>query len=110
MFCSVEHLDLWHYELCRKGEVQDPGGEWGFGLLYQGVHGDRSLAFYRYLHVADFLLDVPNPLLPRPLLVAILSGGLVRIMLPSAASFPFSIPFSTRVEVLFSSGNRVLGL
>ena len=32
--------------------------------------------------MADFLLDVPEPLLPRPLLVAILSGGLVRIMLP----------------------------
>ena len=66
-----------------------------------------SLAFYRYLHVADFLLDVPKPLLPRPLLVAILSEGLVRIMLPGVASFPFSIHFSTRVEVSFSSGNRV---
>ena len=30
------------------------------------------------LHVVDFLLDVPEPLLPRPLLVAILSGGLLR--------------------------------
>ena len=43
---------------------------------------------YRYLHVVDFLLDVLEPLLPRPLLVAILSEGLVRIMLPGAASFP----------------------
>ena len=34
----------------------------------------------------------------------------MRIMLPSVASFPFSICFSTRVEVSFSSGNRVLGL
>ena len=90
--------------------MQHPGGEWGFGLLYQGVHGDWSSAFYRYLHVADFLLDVHEPLLPRPLLVAILSEGLVRIMLPGVASFPFSIRFSTRIEVLFSSGNRVLGL
>ena len=110
VFCPVERLDLRHSELCWKGEVQHPGGEWGFGLLYQEVHGDWSSAFYRYLHVADFLLDVPEPLLPRPLLVAILFGGLVRIMLPSVASFPFYIRFSTRVEVPFSSGNRVLGL
>ena len=34
----------------------------------------------------------------------------MRIMLPGMDSFPFSIRFSTRVEVLFSSGNRVLGL
>ena len=58
--------------------------------------------------MADFLLNVPEPLLPRPLLVAILSGGLVRIMLPGVSSFTFSIRFSTRVEVLFFSGNRVL--
>ena len=60
--------------------------------------------------MADFLLDVPEPLLPRPLLVAILSEGLVKIMLPDVASFPFSIRFLTRVEVLFSSDNRFLGL
>ena len=47
--------------------------------------------------------------LTRSLLVVIFSGGLVRIMLPGVASFPFSICFSMRVEVLFSSGNRVLG-
>ena len=35
-------------------------------------------------------------------------GGLLRIMLLSVASFPFSICFLTRVEVLFFSGNRVL--
>ena len=35
-------------------------------------------------------------------------GGLVRIMLPSVASFPFYIRFSMRVEVLLFSGNRVL--
>ena len=58
--------------------------------------------------MADFLLDVPEPLLPRPLLVAILSRGLVRIMLHGVASFSFSIRFSTRVEVLLLSGNRVL--
>ena len=110
VFCSVERLDLRHSELCRKREVQHPDGEWGFGLFYQGIHGDWSSAFYRYLHVADLLLDVPEPLLPRPLLVAILSGGLVRIMLPGVVGFPFSIRFSTRVEVLFSSSKRVLGL
>ena len=85
-----------------------PVGEWRLGLLHQGVHEDWSSAFYCYLHVANFLLDVPEPLLQRPLLVAILSGGLVRIMLPGVASFPFSIRFSTRVEVLLFSGNRVL--
>ena len=58
--------------------------------------------------MADFLLDVLEPLLPRPLLVAILSGGLVRIMLPGVASFSFPIRFSTRVEVLLFLGNRVL--
>ena len=108
IFCSVERLDLRHSELYQKGEVQHPGGEWRLGLLHQGVHGDWSSAFYRYLHMADFLLDVPEPFLPRPLLVAILSKGLVRIMLPGVASFPFSIRFSTRVEVLLFSGNRVL--
>ena len=108
VFCPVERLDMRHFELCPKGEVQHPGGEWRFGLLYQGVHGDWSSAFYRYLHVADFLLDVPEPLLPRPLLVAILFGG-DGIMLPGVASFPFSIRFLSRVEVLFSSDNRVLG-
>ena len=108
VFCSVERLDLRHSELFRKGEVQHPGGEWRFSLLHRGIHGDWSSAFYRYLHVVDFLLDVLEPLLPRPLLIAILSGGLVRIMLPSVASFPFSIRFSTRVEVLLFSGNRVL--
>ena len=90
--------------------MQHPGGEWGFDSLYQGVHGDWSSIFYRYLHMVDFLLYVPEPLLPRPLLVAILSGGLVRIMLPGVASFSFSIRFPTRVEVSFSSGNKVLGL
>ena len=110
VFCPVKRLDLRHFELYQKGEVQNPDGEWGFDLLYQSVHGDWSSAFYRYLHVADFLLDVPEPLLPRSLLVAILSGGLVKIMLPNVASFTFSIHFLTRVEVLFSSGNRVLGL
>ena len=58
--------------------------------------------------MADFLLDVPEPLLPRPLLIAILSRGLVRIMFPGVASFPFCIRFSMRVEVLLFSGNRIL--
>ena len=88
--------------------MQHPDGEWRFDLLYHGVHGDWSLALYRFLHVADFLLDVPEPLLPQPLLVAILSGGLVRILLPDVASFSFSICFLTRVEVFLLSGNRVL--
>ena len=63
---------------------------------------------HRFLHVADFLLDVPEPMLPRPLLVAILSGRLVRIMLLGVASFSFSVCFSARVEMLLFSGNRVL--
>ena len=108
VFCPVERLDLRHSDLYRKREVQHPDSEWRFGLLHQGVHGDWSSAFYRYLHVSDFLLDVPEPLLPQPFLIAILFGGLVRIMLPSVASFPFSIRFSMRVGVLFFSGNRVL--
>ena len=108
VFCSVECLDLQHSELCRKGEVQHPDSEWRFGLLHQGVHGDWSSALYHYLHVADFLLDVPEPLLSRPLLVTILSRGLVRIMLPAVASFSFSICFSMRVEMLLFLGNRVL--
>ena len=108
VFCSVERLDLRHSELCRKGEVQHPDDEWRFGLLHQGVHGDWSSALYCYLYVADFLLDVPEPLLPQPLLVTILSEGLVRIMFPGVASFSFSIRFSTRVEMLLFSHNRIL--
>ena len=34
----------------------------------------------------------------------------MRIMLPGVASFPFSIRFSTRVEVPLSFDNKVLGL
>ena len=108
VFCSIECLVLWHFELFRNGEVQHLGDEWRFGLLYQGVHGDQSSALYHFLHVADFLLDVLEPLLPRPLLVAILSEGLVRIMLLGVASFSFSIRFSTRAEVLLFSGSRIL--
>ena len=87
--------------------MQHPDGKWRFGLLYQGVHGDWSSTLYHFPHGDDFLLDVPESLLPRPLLFAILSGGLVRIILPSIASFSFSIRFS-RAEVLLSSGYRVL--
>ena len=108
VFCSVECLNLRHFELCQKRELQHPDGEWRLDLLHKGFHGDWSSTFYRYLHVADFLLDVPEPLLPQPLLVAILSGGLIRIMLPGVASLLFSIRFSTRVEVLLFSSNRVL--
>ena len=108
VFCSIERLDLRHYELCRKKEVQHLDGEWRLGLLHQGVHGYWSSTLYRFLHLADFLLDVFEPLLPRPLFIAILSGGLVRIMLPGVASFSFFVRFSTRVEVLLFSGNRVL--
>ena len=43
-----------------------------------------------------------------PLLIAILPGGLVRIMFPDVTSFSFSICFSMRVEVLFFLGSRVL--
>ena len=67
-----------------------------------------ELGLYRFLYVVDFFLDVFEPLLPRPLLVAILFEGLVRILLPDVASFSFSIRFSTRVEVLLFLGNKVL--
>ena len=120
VFRSIKRFDLWHSEFCRKREVQHPGGERGFSLLYQGVHRDWSLALYRFLHVAELLLDVPEPLFPRPLpcfllirdgsiafivptmplLITILSGGLVRVMPLGLASFSFSICFSKRVEVL----------
>ena len=128
VFLSVERLDLRHSELFQKREVHHPRYEWGFGLLHQSVHRDRNSALYCFLHVDEFSLDVPEPLLPRPLLclplikdgpitfvvptkppiIAILSRGFTRIMLPSLASFSFSICFSRRVEVLFSSGNSIL--
>ena len=77
--------------------------------------------------MAELLLDVLEPLLPLPLpyflldgtiayvvpampvLIAILSEGFVRIMLPSLASLSLSICFSRRVEVLlFFLGDGVL--
>ena len=129
VFCSVKRFDLRHFELYRKREVQHPGCEWGFSLLNQSVHRDRSSAFYCFLHVAEFLMNVPKPLLPRPLpcllliedgsiasvvptmtlLIAILFWGFVRVMLPGLFSFSFSIYFSRRVDVLlFLLGNDVL--
>ena len=88
VFCSVERLDLRHSELCRKKEVQHPSCEWGFGLLYQGVHGDWSSALYCFLHVAHFLLDVPEPLLPQPLLCLLLikDGPISFVVLPCLSS------------------------
>ena len=102
--------------------MQQPGCERGFSLLHQSVHRDWSSALYCFLHMAELLLDVLEPLLPLSLpcflltkdgygsiasivrsmsfLIAILSGGFVRITLPSLASFSFSICFSRRVEVL----------
>ena len=127
VFSSVKRFDLQHFEFFRKREVQHPCCERGFSLLYQGVHRDWSS--YRFLHVVELLLDVPEPLLPRPLpcfllikdgsiasivptmplLIMILSGGLVRVMPPDLASFSFSICFSRRVEVfLFFLDNGVL--
>ena len=129
VFRFVECFDLQHSELCWKREVQHPGCEQGFSLLRQSVHRDWSSAFYRFLHMVELLLDVPEPLLPIllpclllikdgsiasvvptvSLLIAILSRGLVRVMLPGLASFSFSICFSRRVEVLlFFLGNGVL--
>ena len=77
--------------------------------------------------MAKLLLDVFEALLPRPLpyflldgpiayvvptmpfLIAILSGGFVRIMLPSLASLSLSIYFSRKVKVmLFFLGDGVL--
>ena len=129
VFRSVERFDLRHSELSRKREVQHPNCEQGFSLLHQSAHRDWSSTFYRFLHMVELLLDVPAPLLPRPLpclllikdgpiasvvptmplLIAIIARGLVRIMLPGLASFSFSICFSRRVEVLlFFLGNGVL--
>ena len=64
VFRSVERFDLRHSELRRDGEVQHPACERGFILLYQGIHRDWSAALYRFLHLAELLLDVPEPLLP----------------------------------------------
>ena len=134
VFHSVKRFDLQHSKFYLKREVQHPGCKRGFSLLYQGIHGDWSSALYHFLHVAELLLDVPEPLLPRPLpyflldgpiasvvpampflvptmpfLIAILSGGFVRIMLPILASLSLSICFSRRVEVLlFFLGDGVL--
>ena len=129
VFRSIERFDLQYSELCRKREVQHPDCEWAFSLLHQSVHRDWSSAFYRFLHMAELLLNVPEPMLPRPLLylllikdgpiasivptmpllIAILSRGFVRVMLPGLASFSFSIYFSRRVKVLlFFLGNGVL--
>ena len=46
-----------------RGKCSTPGCEQGFNLLYQGVHRDRSAALYRFLHVAELLLDILEPLL-----------------------------------------------
>ena len=118
VFRFVKCFDLRHSEFYRKREVQHPSYERGFSLLYQGIHRDWSSALYLFLHVAELLLDVPEPLLPRPLpcflldgpiayvapampfLIVILFGGFVRIMLPCLASLSLSICFSRRVEVL----------
>ena len=129
VFRSVKRFDLRHAEFCRKREVEHLGYERGCSLLYLGVHGDWSSTIYRFLHVAELLLHVLEPLLPRPLpcfplirdgsiasvvptmplLVVILFGGLVRVMLPDLASFYFSICFSRRVKVLmFFLDNGVL--
>ena len=128
VFRSVKRFDLRHSELCQKREMQHPGCELGFILSYQGVHRDWSSALYCFLHMAELLLDVPEPLLPRPLLCLLLikdgpiafvvpappllitihSKGLVRVMLPGVTSLSFYICFSMRVEVLFFSGNKVL--
>ena len=88
-FFSIERLDLWHSKLCRKGEVQHPGVEWRFSMLYHGVHGDWSSAFYRFLHVADFLLDVPETLLPRPLLdLLLIKDGHIASIVPTVRAPP----------------------
>ena len=64
VFRSIERFDLQHSELCWKREVQHPGCELEFSLLHQSVHRDWSSAFYRFLHMAELLLDVPETLLP----------------------------------------------
>ena len=127
VFRFVERFDLRNSELYWKREVQHPGCERGFSLLHQSIHRDYSSAFYRFLHMAELLLDVPKPLLPRLLphalpvrgwlivsvipikhsFITILSSrGNVGTTLPSSAGFSYSISFSRRVEVLlFFLGN-----
>ena len=64
VFRSVERFNLQHSKLYRKREVKHPSCERGFNLLYRGVHRDWSSALYRFPHMAELLLDVPEPLLP----------------------------------------------
>ena len=116
----VKGLDLWHLEFRREREVLYPGCELGFRLLYQSIHGDWGSTFYSLLHVAELLLDVLEPLLPRlfpfPLLIrgwlitsvvpakhpliATISGGYVGIIPRSSAIFSSSVNFSRSAEVL----------
>ena len=96
--------------------MKHPGCEWGFGLLHQGVHRDWSSALYCFLNMAELSLDVPEPLLLRPLLcllmikdesialvipimpllIVILSRRFIGVVLPGVASFSFSICFPSR--------------
>ena len=73
VFRSVGSFDLRHFELCWEREVQNPDCERGFRFLNQSIHGDWGSTFYCLLHVAELLLDVLEPLLPRlfplPLLI-----------------------------------------
>ena len=100
--------------------MQYLGHERGFRLLYQSIHGDWGSYFYSLFHVAELLLDVLEPMLPRwfflPLLtrgwlfasvipfknslIAIVSGGYVGIMPPGPAIFSSSVNVSRGTEVM----------
>ena len=119
---SVESFNLRHSKFCWKGEVQHLSRERGLSLLHQGVHRDWSSTLYCFLHMAELLLDAPEPLLPCPLpcflliedgygfiasvfpsmpcLIAILPERFLRITFPSLDSFSIFICSSRRVKVL----------
>ena len=100
--------------------MQHSSREQGFRLMYQSIHGNWGSTLHSLLHVAELLLDVLEPLLPRlfplPLLIrgwllasvvparhslmATISKGYIRIMPPGLAIFSSSVNASRGWEVL----------
>ena len=100
--------------------MQQSSRERGFRLLYQRIHGNWGSTLHSLLHVAELLLDVLEPLLPRffplPLLIrgwllasvvparhsliATIFEGYIGIMPPSLAIFSSFVNASGGVEVL----------
>ena len=65
VFSPVESLDEWHSELRWEGEVQYLVSEWGFSLLYQGIHRNWGSAFHGFFHMGELLLDILEAPLPQ---------------------------------------------